>query len=252
MIEFAEMVSMSMMHDNPITGGGRLGAAPLVLAPAPPPSPAPRVESGSESDVHEIPIEEARGAPEKDRRKSPHKVDKAAIKGKSLADVSEEPPASRRRPKSGRELCSASARVDGQDYHAIRMCNLPERDSDAPLEPDLRSLTHGTPIWQNGEASTTYIRGILIPRLATDLYTLMSEVLMDGAAKAMVLDLKEGGNPDVVVAAEVRASEAQSLAEHLRVELDEANGRRVLVEVDLEMAPAESARLERQLADLRE
>ncbi|RRT42141.1 hypothetical protein B296_00050588 [Ensete ventricosum] len=127
---------------------------------------------------------------------------------------------------------------------------------------------------------------MLIPRLATDLYTLPSEVLMDGTAKAMMLnqhyqtvlfdcvhdvgrvitsldgkvtllrqelqDLKEGGNPDAVVVTKVRATEAQSLAEHLRVELDEANGRRALVEADLEVAPAESASIERQLADLRE
>ncbi|RWV77247.1 hypothetical protein GW17_00061951, partial [Ensete ventricosum] len=62
-----------------------------------------------------------------------------------------------------------------------------------------------------------------------------------------------GGNPDVVVAAaEVRAVEAQSLTEHLRVELDEANDRRASVEADLEKARSESASLERQLADLHE
>ncbi|RWW40256.1 hypothetical protein BHE74_00054347 [Ensete ventricosum] len=33
-------------------------------------------------------------------------------------------------------------------------------------------------------------------------------------------DLKEGGNPDAVAAIEVRVAEAQSLAEHLQVELD--------------------------------
>ncbi|RWW38302.1 hypothetical protein BHE74_00056475 [Ensete ventricosum] len=63
-------------------------------------------------------------------------------------------------------------------------------------------------------------------------------------------DLKEGGNLDAVVAAEVRAAEAQSLVEHLRVELDEANGRRASVEADLEKARLESASLERQLANL--
>ncbi|RRT58376.1 hypothetical protein B296_00038443 [Ensete ventricosum] len=145
------------------------------------------------------------GQRKKDQRKSPRKADKAAAKGKSPADISEEPPALRRRLKSMRELCSANARVNGQDYHTIQMCNLPERAFDAPLEPDLRPLTYGMPVWQSGEASATYIRGMLIPRLATDLYTLPSEVLMDGATKAMVLF----------------ASEAQSLAEHLRVELDE-------------------------------
>ncbi|RRT43270.1 hypothetical protein B296_00030749 [Ensete ventricosum] len=204
----------------------------------------PAHRSGSASDVQEIPIEEAG---KKDRCKSPHKADRAT-KGKGPADTSDEPPAPRQRPKSVRELCSARAGVDGRDYHAIRMCNLPEQASDVPLDPDLRPPTHGTPVWQNGEASTTYIRGVLLPRLALDLYTLPSEVLMDGAAKAMVL----GGNPDVVAAAEVRAVEAQSLAEHLRVELDEANDRRASVEVDLEKARSESASLERQLADLHE
>ncbi|RWW85583.1 hypothetical protein BHE74_00005725 [Ensete ventricosum] len=41
-------------------------------------------------------------------------------------------------------------------------------------------------------------------------------------------------------------------AEHLRVELDEANGRRASAEADLEAARAESANLRRQLADSRE
>ncbi|RWW70328.1 hypothetical protein BHE74_00022026 [Ensete ventricosum] len=83
----------------------------------------------------------------KDRRKSPHKADKAATRGKGHADVSDEPPAPRQRPKSMRELWSARAGVDDRDYHAIRMCNFPERASDAPLEPDLRPLTHGMPVW---------------------------------------------------------------------------------------------------------
>ncbi|RRT33837.1 hypothetical protein B296_00057693 [Ensete ventricosum] len=137
---------------------------------------------------------------------SPRKADRVATKGKGPADVPEEPWASRRKSKSVRELYSASAGVDGRDYHVIRMCNIPEKALDAPLEADLRPLTHG----------------IL---LATDLYTLPSEVLMDGVAKAMVLvitsldsklnllhqevqDLKEGGDPDAVTATEVRASEA--------------------------------------------
>ncbi|RWW60548.1 hypothetical protein BHE74_00032451 [Ensete ventricosum] len=123
------------------------------------------------------------------------------------ADVSDEPPTPRQRPKSVRELCSARARVDGRDYHAIRMCNLPERASDAPLDPDLRPLTHGTP---------------------------------------------EGGNSDAVATVEVRATEVQSLAEHLRVELDEANIRQASVEANLEVARVGLASLERQLADLRE
>ncbi|RWW71577.1 hypothetical protein BHE74_00020660 [Ensete ventricosum] len=300
MVGSAEMASMSLMRGNPRARGGRPGTAPSVPAPAPPPPSIPPSESGSASDVREIPVEEARGAPEasrkrrggdsvsqkkKDRRRSPHKADRAS-KGKGPADTLVEPPAPRQRPKSVRELCSARAGVYSRDYHAIRMCNLPKQASDAPLDPDLRPLTHGMLVWQSGEASTTYIRGVLLPRLALDLYTLPSEVLMDGAAKAMVLnqhyqaalfdrvhdaghvitsldgkmsllrqelqDLKEGGNPDAVAAAEVRAAEAQSVAERLRIELDEANSRQASAEAELEKSRSESASLERQLVDLRE
>ncbi|RZS19072.1 hypothetical protein BHM03_00051362, partial [Ensete ventricosum] len=208
------MVSISLMRGNPRAGGGGGGGvSSWDCAP----------DSGSASDVQEIPIEEARGI-------SPHKADRAS-RGKGPADASVEPPAPRQRPKSVRELCSAQAGVDDRDYHAIRMCNLPEQASDAPLDPDLRPLTHGTPVWQSGEASTTYIRGMVLPRLASDLYTLPSEVLMDGVAKAMVL---EGRNPDAVAMAEARAAEAQSIVERLQLELNEANSRRVSAEAELE------------------
>ncbi|RRT60565.1 hypothetical protein B296_00031899 [Ensete ventricosum] len=121
------------------------------------------------------------------------------------------------------------------------------------------------------EASTKYIRAIHVPRLASDLYTLPSEALMDGAAKAMVLTfilqsqhyqaalfdrvhdagriitlmdnrvdlrkevqrLKEGGVPDAVAMVEARASKAQSLADNIQTELDEASWRHELVEMEL-------------------
>ncbi|RWW63078.1 hypothetical protein BHE74_00029785 [Ensete ventricosum] len=81
--------------------------------------PAPRTESGSTSEVQEIPIEEARGAPEvsckrrgedpisqrkKDWRKSPHKADRVVVKGKGPTDVSEEPMAPRQKLMLVREL----------------------------------------------------------------------------------------------------------------------------------------------------
>ncbi|RZR70466.1 hypothetical protein BHM03_00000074 [Ensete ventricosum] len=70
-VGFAEMVSMSLMHDNPKVGGGRLRI--VSSFPATAPTPTPRVESRSPSKVQEIPAEEvirrpseeeARGAPE--------------------------------------------------------------------------------------------------------------------------------------------------------------------------------------------
>ncbi|RRT52469.1 hypothetical protein B296_00007210 [Ensete ventricosum] len=70
------------------------------------------------------------------------------------------PSLSRQRPKSVRELCSACARVDGRDYHAIQMCNLPEQASDTPLDPDLRSLTHGTGLAERGGLGHIYPRRV--------------------------------------------------------------------------------------------
>ncbi|RRT32221.1 hypothetical protein B296_00047471, partial [Ensete ventricosum] len=74
------------------------------------------------------------GQKKKDRRKSPHKIDRAT-KGKGLVDTSDEPPTSRQRPKSVRELCNARAGVDGLDYHAIWMCNLPNKLLTLPSTP---------------------------------------------------------------------------------------------------------------------
>ncbi|RWW78337.1 hypothetical protein BHE74_00013484 [Ensete ventricosum] len=58
---------------------------------------------------------------------------------------------------------------------------------DALFEFDLSPLTHGSRIWQDGEASAKYVGGTQVPQLAVDLYTLPSEVLMDQAVKTLVL-----------------------------------------------------------------
>ncbi|RRT73834.1 hypothetical protein B296_00023689 [Ensete ventricosum] len=179
MVDFTEMVSMSLMRDNPKVGGGHSGIVSSALAPTP--TPSPRAESGSTSEVQEIPVEEAtrrpsreeaRGAPKvpykrqakdptvdrkKDQCKSHHEADRSATKGKGPVDTAEEPPAPRRKPKSMRELCSATSRVDGRDYHAIRMCSLPKHAPDTPLDIDLMPLTHRMWVWPDGEASTRYI-----------------------------------------------------------------------------------------------
>ncbi|RRT73609.1 hypothetical protein B296_00016242 [Ensete ventricosum] len=132
-------------------------------------------------------------------------------KGKGPVAPAEEMPAPQIKPQSVKELCSAHLGEDDRDYHAIRMSNQPEHASDAPLEIDLTSLTHGTWIWLDGEASAQYTRGMQIPPLATDLYTLSSEVLMDRVAKTMVL----------------------SLAENLQAELEEVTRQRESLEKEL-------------------
>ncbi|RRT54385.1 hypothetical protein B296_00047384 [Ensete ventricosum] len=176
------MVSMSLMCDNLKDGGGRPGTASASV----PTLTSPLIDSCSSSEV-EIPAEEAiRRAPEegtgvpevpnkrqaKDlvsqrkksrisgQRRTHHEVDKPksqVAKGKGPANPAVETPTPRQKSKSMRELCSASPGVDSRDYHAIRMCNLPELAPDAPLEIDLTLLTHETRIWLDGEALASYI-----------------------------------------------------------------------------------------------
>ncbi|RWW07294.1 hypothetical protein GW17_00029329 [Ensete ventricosum] len=240
MFGFTYMVSMSLMRDNPKVGGGCSRIVSSTLATAP--TPSPRVESRSPSKVQEIPAkeatrrpsEEARGAPEvpskrragdsagqrkksKDfgRHKLPHEANRStsrAAKGKGPTGPAKETPTPRLKLRSVRELCNACPGVDDRVYHAIHMCNLPERAPDAPLEIDLAPLTYGDEIWLDGEAS-------------------------------------EGGDLNAVAVDEARASEAQSLADNLQTELDEVNRHRESVEKELSEARGLLADLRRQLAD---
>ncbi|RWW00554.1 hypothetical protein GW17_00036486 [Ensete ventricosum] len=119
MVGSAEMVSMSLMRDNPRTGGRAFRNYILDPGSSTTASVGPARRVWVSLQCARDPVEEGLY----------------------------EPPAPRQRPKSVRVLWSARAGVDDRDYHAIRMCNFPERASDAPLEPDLRPLTHGMPIW---------------------------------------------------------------------------------------------------------
>ncbi|RWW12039.1 hypothetical protein GW17_00024310 [Ensete ventricosum] len=100
-----------------------------------------------------------------------------AVKGKGPTSPVDEVLTLRARPKSVRELCNARPRVDDRDYHVIRVSSLPEHDPNAPLEMHLSPLTHGIQIWQHEATLVKYAWEVQIPQLATDLYTLSSEVL---------------------------------------------------------------------------
>ncbi|RWW80559.1 hypothetical protein BHE74_00011083 [Ensete ventricosum] len=73
------------------------------------------------------------------------------------------------------------------ESHERKVLGRAKQASDVALEVDLAPLTHGTQIWHDERASVRYLQGTQIPRLAVDLYTLLSEVLMDKATKTIVL-----------------------------------------------------------------
>ncbi|RZR93114.1 hypothetical protein BHM03_00021521 [Ensete ventricosum] len=133
-----------------------------------------------------------------------------------------------RRPRSVKELSRTSAGEEDMGYYTLRMTNLLLSEHDTPLEARWSMLKQGTKIWVNEAASGEYARGVLIPRLAVDLYSSSSEPLVDRALKSTVL------GPEAVVVAEQRASEAQALVDHLKVEFEEADRHRVSLETERE------------------
>ncbi|RWW67082.1 hypothetical protein BHE74_00025495 [Ensete ventricosum] len=146
-----------------------------------------------------------------------------------------------RRPRSVKELSRTSAGEEDMGYYTLRMTNLLLSEHDTPLEARWSMLKQGTKIWVNEAASGEYARGVLIPRLAVDLYSSSSEPLVDRALKSTVLglkreivDLRVRLGPEAVVVAEQRASEAQALVDHLKVEFKEADRHRVSLETERE------------------
>ncbi|RZR74083.1 hypothetical protein BHM03_00031752 [Ensete ventricosum] len=172
-----------------------------------------------------------------------------AARGKGPANLVDEAPVPRTRPKSVRELCSARFGVDNKDYHVVRMSSLPEQDPDAPLELHLSPLTHDSRIWQDGAASTKYVWEVQIPRLATDLYTLPSEVLIDRAAKIMVsVELEEATRRRQSL--EIELSEVKDLLGDLQNQLNDARELLGVSQSQLKDVRARGRRMEDELLNL--
>ncbi|RRT40641.1 hypothetical protein B296_00043037 [Ensete ventricosum] len=109
-------------------------------------------------------------------------------KGKEQVGLAGETQAPRpHHPRSVKKLDQISAGEGDVGYHTLRMTDLPLSDPDVPLEAQWPNLKQGTKVWVDGAASREYDRGVLIPRLAVDLYSSSSELLIDRALKSMVL-----------------------------------------------------------------
>ncbi|RWV77084.1 hypothetical protein GW17_00062144 [Ensete ventricosum] len=165
------------------------------------------------------------------------------------------------------------------------MSDLPTGDPEAPLEAWWSSLKQGTQVWVDGSISAKYARGVLLPTLAVDLYSSSSEVLMDRVPKSMVLtqhycmalanhahdagqvislmdnkaeglkkeivDLRAGSGPKAVAAIELKADEAQTLVDDLKVELEEASRRWALLETKVDNYRVDLADSREQLKEVR-
>ncbi|RWW41149.1 hypothetical protein BHE74_00053379 [Ensete ventricosum] len=148
------------------------------------------------------------------------------------------------------------------------MSDLLMGDPEVPLEAWWSSLKQGTQVWVDGSVSAKYARGVLLPMLAVDLYSSSSEVLMDRVPKSMVLvislmdnkakglkkeivDLRAGSGPKAVAAVELKADEAQTLVDDLKVELEEASRRWALLETKVDNYRVDLADSREQLKEVR-
>ncbi|RWV90095.1 hypothetical protein GW17_00047727 [Ensete ventricosum] len=183
-------------------------------------------------------------------------------KGKeSVRSASETPAPLPRRSKSMKELCQISAGKRDAGYYTLRMTDLLVGEPEVPLEVRWPTLKKGMKIWVDGAAWGEYARDVLIPHMAANLYSSPSELLVDrtqhyymaladrvhdagwvinvmdnksDGLKKEIADLQAWSGPEVVVAVEQRALEAQALADHMKDELEEVDRRRALLEMERE------------------
>ncbi|RRT73522.1 hypothetical protein B296_00030538, partial [Ensete ventricosum] len=224
---------MNLLHDLLKAGSGRSGSgastvvvlSPVVVNPAPacspsevqeipPEEPSRKVTESSRNHRAETSSSQRNKSKVSDRHKSHHGGEKS--RPQAAEDEKSNPPNERTsdarpRLKSVRELCRGHPEVDGRDFHAIRVCSQSEHALDTALVMDLTPLTHKTHVWM-----TLIDRVHDVDRVVTSLGE-----KMDGLRKE-VQRLKDRSNPDAVVATEQRASEAQSLVDHLKAKLGEA------------------------------
>ncbi|RWW11108.1 hypothetical protein GW17_00025309 [Ensete ventricosum] len=182
-----DMVHMNLLHDLLKAGSGCSGSGASIVVVLSPVATPVVVNLALACSPSEV---QEIPPKEPSRKKSRPQ----AVKDEKSDPPNERTSDARPRLKSVRELCRGHPEVDGRDFHAIRVCSQSEHTPDTALMMDLTPLTHETHVW------------------------------MDGLRKE-VQRLKDRSNPDAVVATEQRASEAQSLADHLKAKLEEATQR---------------------------
>lgn len=66
------------------------------------------------------------------------------------------------------------------------MGELPNGKAETPLELQWSGLTVGSRVWTNGFLSSVYVRGALMSAISKQVYTSLSEVLINKVTKSLV------------------------------------------------------------------
>ena len=67
------------------------------------------------------------------------------------------------------------------------MGELPPGEASDPLVARWKGLSRGDKVWAGGDPSAAFLRGVLHPDLARDLYTLPSEAMLNKAGRFLTL-----------------------------------------------------------------
>ncbi|XP_065004127.1 uncharacterized protein LOC135636366 [Musa acuminata AAA Group] len=245
--------------------GGRSSSAssPRQSAASPPRSPADPVP-GSAGAPLEIPA----GRPSKKARTTGPGKNKAGTTPPTVVGAKrstrEEGPSRFEGPSQGAagkranlptvdDLCGLRAGADEPLWAAV-MGELPTGEASDPLVARWKGLSRGDRVWAGGDPSAAFLRGVLHPDLARDLYTLPSETMLSKAGRFLTLglhystalmdrvrdagqiiwdfsernselcrqleEIRAGSGPEAVAAAEKRATCFEEEVARLRAELE--------------------------------
>ncbi|THU57638.1 hypothetical protein C4D60_Mb03t05640 [Musa balbisiana] len=75
------------------------------------------------------------------------------------------------------------------EKRSLVMGELPSGEATDPLVARWEGLSRGDKVWAGGDPSASFLRGVLHPDMARDLYTLPSEALLSKSAKSLTLGL---------------------------------------------------------------
>ncbi|RRT31822.1 hypothetical protein B296_00045813, partial [Ensete ventricosum] len=137
-------------------------------------------------------------------------------------------------PRSMKDLFKTKVHKGDAGYYTLLISDLGHQDPEKEMKARWKGLKNLTKVWNNSSTAEEFERGLLLPQLAWELYTLPSEVLMARAAKEMVLKELH----------EVRShlGDAQRLLKEARVRAQKMNDELLQAVKALESARAELPR----------
>ena len=84
------------------------------------------------------------------------------------------------------DLCGLRTGAD-EPLWSLVMGELPPGEASDPRGARWEGLSRGDKVWAGGDPSAAFLRGVLHPDLARDLYTLPSEAMLNKAGRFLTL-----------------------------------------------------------------